>query len=799
MNLLENIQENTCLIVPDSLKEQLLLELRQKNKFIQLKFMTFSTLKKHLFFDYDLQAVAYLMDHYKVKTEIGKEYLENMYYIEDKEYKSTKLRQLLQMKKELTSHHLLKNDPYFPYFASKYHFIIAGYAPLNRFQNKMKEMISQWTDISVIEHHDKDQKKLVAYEFNTLEEEVDFVACSILDLIMQGKSLHQMKLTNITEEYHHTLKRIFSYYHLPIDLNEEVIYATEYGKDFLEHYKKSESLEESFLFVTEKYPHESELAQALLSICNQVNLLNCSFSTKYQITENLLRQTKVPHVKPKEAIEVVPLEKEIREDEYLFLLGVNQNVFPKLYKDEDYISDYLKEEIVLDTTKEKNQITKKKAKNMIQNTRNITLTYKLKSPFESYYPSSILEELSIEIQKDPNYSKYRYSHLFNKLKLAKKLDRYRKFQEKESDLASLQTSYPNLNYLTYQNQFTGIDQEQYLQYIQHKLLLSYTSMNQYQECAFHYYLNYVLKLDPYQDTFHTFVGNLFHKLLSIAFLSNFDFEKEFNNYQKTRSFTVKEAFFLKMLKEELRNTIAIIQGQKELTKFKQELYEQEILLPIQSKIKVWFKGTIDKIMYLEEGYTTFVSVIDYKTGNASLDLFQIVHGLNMQLPVYLYLVKHSHLFSSVNFTGFYLQKILSNVKSKKEGLTQIEQKKEEMKLVGYSTSSLERLEKFDVTYQNSEWIKGMKITSKGFAHYTKIVSDEEIEQIILLTEKKIEETVSKIVSANFVINPKKIGKENVSCSYCPFSDICYHQEEDTVLLEEQHDLSFLKTGGEENG
>ena len=51
-------------------------------------------------------------------------------------------------------------------------------------------------------------------------------------------------------------------------------------------------------------------------------------------------------------------------------------------------------------------------------------------------------------------------------------------------------------------------------------------------------------------------------------------------------------------------------------------------------------------------------------------------------------------------------------------------------------------------------------------------------------EKNIEE-------ANFKINPKVVdNKENVSCKFCPYKDICYHTSKDITYVNSVKD--FLK-------
>ena len=106
------------------------------------------------------------------------------------------------------------------------------------------------------------------------------------------------------------------------------------------------------------------------------------------------------------------------------------------------------------------------------------------------------------------------------------------------------------------------------------------------------------------------------------------------------------------------------------------------------------------------------------------------------------------------------------------------------------------LREFDSSYVASEVIKGLRKSSKGFYSYSKILSDEVMDNMISIVDDKIKTAIENIKSAEFAINPKRVGFENVGCEYCTFHDICYHTEKDVVNLKECEDLTFL--GGEEN-
>ena len=89
----------------------------------------------------------------------------------------------------------------------------------------------------------------------------------------------------------------------------------------------------------------------------------------------------------------------------------------------------------------------------------------------------------------------------------------------------------------------------------------------------------------------------------------------------------------------------------------------------------------------------------------------------------------------------------------------------------------------------------MRTKSDGeFYSYAKTLNETEINNLINLVDKKIEEGSTNILDANFKINPKKINGINIGCEFCKFKDICFKKEKDMVNLTEQDYKEFL--GGE---
>ena len=192
---------------------------------------------------------------------------------------------------------------------------------------------------------------------------------------------------------------------------------------------------------------------------------------------------------------------------------------------------------------------------------------------------------------------------------------------------------------------------------------------------------------------------------------------------------------------------------------------------------------------------TLLAIIDYKTGIQDLKLGNCYYGLNLQLPVYLYLSKHSE-FDNAKVVGFYLQKILTPIPKIDNKKDYNLQKEEDLRLQGYSIDDEELLNIFDSTYENSRVIKSLSKTSNGFSHYSRLLNNDQMDKLEELVDKKIDEARDNILSCNFEIDPKNIKFKNISCEYCKYKDICYMNQNNVKILKEIGDLDFL--GGDTN-
>ncbi len=757
--MLEQVNNGDLIITEN--KNKVLKYFSSKRKLINLKIMTKQEFVNHYFGKIKNEAIYYLMKKYQYCYDIAVTYLKNFLWIEE-------------LYHELKQNNLIEENPLFKKN-------IKRIVLLEQVDPFIQKEIEKYEHIEFLEEIRNNNP--VIYELETLEEEVNYMFLTISNLLKQT-TIQKIYIIDYNKEYQNMIRRYSFLYHIPINFNEgKDIYGLIEVQKFLKSLENN-SLEESLKEITTK-----EILNIVIDICNQFS--DCEDKNIFiEIIKQKIRQTKIYPKKKKNAINIASLE-EIEKDNYYFLIGFNQGIMPLIYKDEDLLSDKEKKKKLIFTSVQKNKLEKMKIIKLIKNTDHLFISYKLKSYSEEYYPSPLIDELELQVCR-PNIKNYSYSNLYNQLDLSKKLDSFIKFNEKNLDLNLLYHSYPTIPYLTYDNSYHSIANSDFQKYTNGKLLLSYSSLDYYNRCGFRYYISNLLKLNKYEETFMTLIGNLFHYILSIAFSDNFDFEREFEDYIKDKQLTNKEKFFINKLKEDLKYTIDIIKEQDKTTSLKNALYEQKIFVSQNHKIQVTFMGIIDKLKYCEENGQTIVAIIDYKTGTPDINLNNSIYGIEMQLPIYLYLAKNSKL-KNVQIAGFYLQKIIHNkLPYQKENYESA--KKKLYRLDGYSNDNIEILKQFDSNYSDSSMIKGMKLSSKGFYAYTKVLNQNQMNKLEQLTKEKIKETTDNILNLQFDINPKKIGQNLIGCEFCSFKDICYQREENIVYLKEQNYHDFL--GGE---
>ena len=803
MDFLDNIKEKTIIVCPSNIKKKVLNQINERNSLINVKLYSLEELKRLIYFDYDVSAILYLMDKYNYSYDIANYYISNLYYIEDKNYNNEKLDFLVKLRKELDDNKLLIYNKLFKKSYKNTKFLVFGYDYIDLFN---KKILSNF-DYEIINEEVSDRINDV-FKFNTLEEELLFVINKIIELINKGISVNNIYLLNIDSNYKDEIIRLFNMFKIPIDINNSSsIISSIVGNDIFNKLKDSKSFEDTVEYM-DSLGLDQAIYNIILNIFNKYVDLDYSFDSILKCIKNDFENTVINTNIYKNSIKVGDLyDSYYDKDDYVFLLGFNQGSIPRVYKDEDYISDDLKELLGLDSSKTLNKERIKSTKLNINRIENITITYKKHYMKEEFYPSNLLSEEGFALKEEKDL-RTDSSLLYSKLKLAKMLDNLINYDEKNKDLPKYFYSLEDINYMNYDNKYNKIDKNLLHKYINNskekQLLLSYTSIDEFFKCQFRYYITRVLKLNKYEDSFDIFLGNLFHYVLSKMNEKSFDFDREYDDYLKNNSYiksrkeyTSKELFYIDKLRKELKiacDFIMEFHNESALSKIDTE--RPENIDKSKEDLSITFTGKIDKIMSFEDGDKTLVSVIDYKTGNTDIKLDYAKEGIGLQLFIYLYLISNDDEFKNPYFVGFYLQNILNDIKTNPKK-TCLEQKLTELRLNGYSTDNRDYLKEFDPTYESSKYIRSMSITKdNNFSSNSKILDEDSMKSFVEFIDNKVDEARDKVIDAEFDINPKYYNGDNTSigCDYCKYKDLCFMKDKDYIRLNKNKAFDFLKEG-----
>ncbi len=779
--MLDFIKDNSILVIPNNIKENIIKNVRINNKTLNIKVFYLEEFINNLTYTYNEETIYNLMKQENINYNISLIYLNNIKYI-DSNSNIPKLNKLKTIKDNIDNY--LIKDKLFKSLIKNKKIIIYGYDYITKYQ---QSILNTLDNIEII-NKDYNKYNHKVYKLNTLEDEVIFVAESISKLINNGINIKNIYLTNLDETYYTTIKRIFNMYNIPVNLKIKTsIYKTSIGMYFINNL--TNNIDKLLNDIKNKFDlnntRNNEIYNKLINVLNNFYFTNNYIEIKDNII-NVMKKTYLNNVNYNNAVNEIDIKNNIIDDEsYVFLLGFNLNKFPITIKDEDYIEDNVKPNI-LETSTYMNKINKEIYYKIISNIKNLTITYKEKHLNEVFYPSLLIEEYNMEVL-DSIIEISNYSNTINKIKLTKSLDNLVKYNIKDNKLNILYSNY-KIDYMSYDNKLDKLDINLLHKYLNNSLILSYSSMDNFYHCSFKFYLSNILKLDIFNTTIQTFIGNLYHYTLSKCFDDDFDFDKTIkyfldNNEHDTDA---KSLYFLNKVIEELKFIIDEIKYQHSLGNIDEVLLEKKVSVEIPGIINTTFKGFIDKV--LRHGNN--IMIIDYKTYDIDIKLNLINYGLSLQLPIYLFLAKNIN--KDYKIIGFYLQQILFNNFNKDKNKTVNEQKIDKLKLKGYSLGNEVLLSEFDKTINNSELIHGMKITNKGFGTYSNVLTEKEINKIISITENKIKECIDSIKEGKLDINPKVIDGKDIGCTYCKFKDICYKTNKDNVYLDKIDNLDFLE-------
>lgn len=749
---------NKILIIPNNIKTKVVKYINNLPKLSNVKILTDQEFITNLTIDYNEKATIYLMNNKNLSYQNAKEILKNIKYATNDNNESSKLQELTNIKNELLEKNLLiTNNRFLPFIKDK-EIIFYGFDYINKFIKKL--ITDNNLKVNIIEKEYQNINPKV-YLFDNVSSEIEYIA---EDIISKNLDLSKTYIYGINNDNKLIVDRIFKSYGIPINLNyDNTLYNTFIGKELLNNLNKIDE----FLSKIK----DDKIKKTIINILNKYYFVD-NYQDINNIIKEELKQTKINNTKIRNAVNEIDIINNIVEkDDNVYIINFNSEYIPVINKDVDYISDNEKPEF-LETSTELNNINKEILNKVIRNINNLTITASQNNYNGPLNISTIATDYDYEIRRVENKIS-KYSNKINKYNLTNMLDNYLKYNSKNENQDILLNTYTDLRYKEYNNTYTKVEATD-------EFSLSYSKMNSFYECPFKYYCDNVLKLNTYEDTFDTYIGSLCHYILSKIYIDNFDFDRVKQEFLETNSYQVtnENLLFQNKILEELKTAISYILSMQNVTKFNEIECERKIETTIND---TKFVGIIDKI----QKYQNKIILIDYKTGNPKINLKECQYGFNLQLPTYIYLVKT--IYPDSQIVGVYLEHILKPKFNFNMDKNDNESFENSLKLEGYSTSNEEILEEIDSTYENSAYIKGIKKKSDGFYKYSKILSNDEFEELEKLVTDKINNCITEIKNNNFDIKPVILNQTNKSCSNCKYASICYHTEKDNVYIDTKGD------------
>ena len=752
-------------------KNNLIKKIRQEKPFAEVKFYSLNELEKIYPYIYTPETLEYICQKENVILDVAKIYLSTICSAPIENLSNEKGIFLTNLKQDLLTKKLLIFNNGLKKYLSNNEIVLENIYP----SKKLQKIFANLPNVTYLFAQNQEKTIPKVFVCNNIEEEITFVGEQIIELIHNNININHIYLKNVTDEYIYPLKRIFKLLNIPLLLNQRTtLIELPLVATFLKLYQENEQTAYDYLEEKQKEAKNSEIITIIINLLNKyANLKN-----KILFITNDLKTLKKPLENKQNCIRELDLKQQTTKDDYVFFLDFNSNI-PHSFKDEDYLNDEEKERLGLDTAEDLNKIEKETIKNIITTTPNCFITFKKENRGKECYPSDLLTNFPQE-----NASiKLNSSHNYNQVYLASLLDEYVKYNTTSQTLFVLKNTY-SIPYQTYDEQFDSINKENLYAYLKNKLTLSYTALDTFNKCSFSYYLNNILHLKPSEENFNLKIGTLFHKVLERMHEEEFSFDYVYDYEAKKETWTHQEQFFLTKLKDDFRFVIQTILAQEKYSSLKTIKTEVPVEFKIPSKLDVTFKGKIDKLSSTKVDNQTVINITDYKTGDTTVNPAYYPIGLNLQLPTYLYLIKKINNLENIIIGGFYLQKILLPKIKYDPNKNYETQKKELVKLQGYSNPNKEILKLVDNEYQNSSLIYGLKEKKDGnFAHTSRLLDEETTTKMYEIIDANIKNCLTNIENANFLINPKIVdNKDNVSCSYCPFKDICFHTAKDNVYV-----------------
>lgn len=355
-----------------------------------------------------------------------------------------------------------------------------------------------------------------------------------------------------------------------------------------------------------------------------------------------------------------------------------------------------------------------------------------------------------------------------------------------------------------------------------KLRGSVTNVESFNQCPFQYFAKYGLKLEERREfkVKPPDIGNILHSVLAQfgerlknenrrwASVESSELEKIVTEILESTAPNLNNKILLSTnalkhqadrIKKVAINSLQRLINFDAVSKFHPNFFEEtfggktQALIYDIAGVKMELTGKIDRVDFNEDG--KFFLIIDYKTGNAYLNLNEIYYGLNMQLLTYLLVAKNLEIVAGRAPAGMMYYFLRAPVKTVESANLAAGEVNKALKFAGWTLDDTKIIKEIDGS-ENLDFLKVNFKADGSLDNSSKknVQSAEHFKLLLNFAEEKLQSTGEKILSGNIEINPTKTKKSD-ACKYCIYGELCGFNSDKVSEIVELDDNEIWKKLG----
>lgn len=325
------------------------------------------------------------------------------------------------------------------------------------------------------------------------------------------------------------------------------------------------------------------------------------------------------------------------------------------------------------------------------------------------------------------------------------------------------------------------------------LKTSVSRLEQYRKCPFSFHLKYGLKLKEKEDLkiksidtgsfMHDIIDTFFENVKDVKNIQDAEIEEEINkiineklSLSKNYIFTSTPKFVVltNRLKKVVTQSIKYIVYQVQNSDFEILANELEFTRKIGN---VEIKGKIDRIDEYSTKSGKYIRIIDYKSSDKNIDLNELLSGTQIQLITYLdsALAEDEHSMPAGMLYFSLIDEVIEGARHKTDEDIK-EDLRKKFRMNGIILADIDIIKKMDKTLEKGA-SKNIPVYIDKDGNISKsrssTITKEQFTNLQKTAEKVINQIAKEILEGNIDIKPAYYKKNKVdACKYCEYKSIC---------------------------